>query len=135
MRLSVIFVGAAAWMWYVIVTGVIEVREAGGIFGNNEAASAGESRRGVASAATVTATATPAAIVPSATATHTPAPEPAAPEPATIAERFHTVERGDTMYLIAQRYGITLGELLTANPGIANPARIEVGDRILLPAP
>lgn len=45
----------------------------------------------------------------------------------------YTVVRGDTMYLIAQRYGITLNELISANPQITNPNYIQVGQLINIP--
>ncbi len=47
--------------------------------------------------------------------------------------RTHTVARGDTMWGIAKQYGVTLGELLRANPQIKNPNFISVGERVRLP--
>ncbi len=44
------------------------------------------------------------------------------------------VERGDTLSGIAARHGVGLDALLAANPQIANPDRINIGQRINLPA-
>ncbi len=44
----------------------------------------------------------------------------------------YTVRRGDSFYLIAQRTGVTLRDLLEANPDIP-PARLTVGDVLLIP--
>lgn len=48
---------------------------------------------------------------------------PAAPEGAV----YHTVATGDTLWAIAQRYGVTMGEILVWNPQIKNPNVIQVG--------
>jgi LysM repeat protein len=44
------------------------------------------------------------------------------------------VERGDTLSGIAARHGVSLGALLAANPQIHNPDRIDIGQRLQLPA-
>ncbi len=44
------------------------------------------------------------------------------------------VDRGDTLSGIAARHGVSLDALLSANPQIANPDRIDVGQLIRLPA-
>lgn len=44
----------------------------------------------------------------------------------------YTVKRGDSFYLIAQRTGVSLRELLGANPDIP-PARLTVGDVLCIP--
>lgn len=46
----------------------------------------------------------------------------------------HTVERGETLSQIARENGLSLQQLIAANPQIANPNRIYVGDRINIPA-
>ena len=50
-----------------------------------------------------------------------------------LAERTCTVAGGDTLWGIAQRYGVGLEELLRANPGIKNPNLVRVGDQVTLP--
>lgn len=47
--------------------------------------------------------------------------------------RTYTVVQGDTMYAIATRLGITLEELIRANPQINNPDYIQVGQIINIP--
>ncbi|HSD83909.1 MAG TPA: LysM peptidoglycan-binding domain-containing protein [Anaerolineae bacterium] len=42
----------------------------------------------------------------------------------------YTVVAGDTMSLIAQRFGLTLSQLMALNPQIVDPAQIEVGQVI-----
>jgi Membrane proteins related to metalloendopeptidases len=44
----------------------------------------------------------------------------------------HVVQRGETLYRIAQRYSLSVDELVLAN-GITNPSSIQVGQRLLIP--
>ena len=44
----------------------------------------------------------------------------------------YTVKRGDSFYLIAHRLGVSLRDLLDANPSIP-PARLMVGDVLCIP--
>ena len=44
----------------------------------------------------------------------------------------YTVKRGDSFYLIAQRLGVQLRDLLEANPDIP-PARLMIGDVLCIP--
>jgi LysM repeat protein len=46
---------------------------------------------------------------------------------------MYTVQPGDTLGGIARRHGLTLAALLALNPGIADPDRIVVGQRLKLP--
>ena len=72
-----------------------------------------------------------ATATPTAEATATPAPtEPPAPTP-----QVYVVVRGDTMSRIAKKVGLTIEEILAANPQIKNPDRIQVGDKITIPLP
>ncbi|HXF61238.1 MAG TPA: LysM domain-containing protein, partial [Caldilineaceae bacterium] len=55
---------------------------------------------------------------------------PAHAQPA--AETTYTVAPGDTLFLIAQRFGVPLETLIAAN-GITNPDVIEVGQVLVIP--
>ncbi len=71
------------------------------------------------------------------TPTPTPRPTPAVaptptPEPTS---RTYRVRSGDTLVSIAQRFGLTVGQLLAANPGISDPDRIRVGQVLVIPPP
>jgi len=46
----------------------------------------------------------------------------------------HTVVRGDTMWKIAVRYEVGLGELKAANPGVSNPNLIYPGQVLNIPS-
>lgn len=48
-------------------------------------------------------------------------------------ETRHTVSRGDTLYSIAHRHGVSLPHLISANPQIANPNRIYPGQEVVIP--
>ncbi|MFZ5967168.1 MAG: LysM peptidoglycan-binding domain-containing protein [Bacillota bacterium] len=45
----------------------------------------------------------------------------------------YTVERGDTLSVIADKYSITVQALLAANPQITNPDAIAVGQKLCVP--
>ncbi|UWG95861.1 LysM peptidoglycan-binding domain-containing protein [Dehalobacter sp. DCM] len=47
--------------------------------------------------------------------------------------QLYTVKAGDTLYLIARRYGLIVQQLVDANPQIANPNLIYVGQVICIP--
>lgn len=47
---------------------------------------------------------------------------------------FIIIQPGDTLYGIAQRYGITVQAIISANPGI-DPNNLPVGQRICIPNP
>ena len=72
------------------------------------------------------------AVAPSPTATSRPvASVPATPPPSSVASVV--VGPGDTLWGIAQRYGLAVDDLLAVNPQVTDPALIHVGDRIAIP--
>ncbi|MGE5576126.1 MAG: LysM peptidoglycan-binding domain-containing protein [Syntrophothermus sp.] len=62
-----------------------------------------------------------------------PTPCPGAPPPGCPFQ--YTVQPGDTMFLIAQRFGVTLNALIAANPQIPNPNIIFPGQVLTIPCP
>jgi LysM repeat protein len=63
--------------------------------------------------------------------TPTPAPLPTAtPRPTT-----YRIRPGDNLITIARRFGLTLGQLLHANPTITDPDAIQAGAVLAIPAP
>ncbi len=81
---------------------------------------------GVAPAPTPFSTPTPVASA-SAAAVATPVP---APTPI-----VYTVVQGDTLSAIASKYGLTIAQILKANPQIKNPNSLSIGDRVNIPTP
>ncbi len=75
-------------------------------------------------------TASPAATLPARTATV----EPIATIGPTATPLIHRVEQNDTLLAIAARYGISLDDLLAANPGL-NPRLLRIGHELLIPGP
>jgi hypothetical protein len=75
---------------------------------------------------------------PVATPAPTPTPVPSvslAPTPPPAPTPIvYTVVQGDTLSGIAARYGLTVRELLKANPQIKNENMLAIGDRITIPA-
>ncbi len=55
------------------------------------------------------------------------------PTPAPTADTY-TVKAGDTLSAIAKRLGVTLDELLAANPQIKDPNKIGLGDQVNIPS-
>ncbi|NLJ81374.1 MAG: SafA/ExsA family spore coat assembly protein [Firmicutes bacterium] len=45
----------------------------------------------------------------------------------------YTVQRGDSMWLIAQRFGVSLSALIAANPQISDPSKIHPGQIVCVP--
>ena len=60
--------------------------------------------------------------------TQTPAPTPT---PSRCDGTSHTIVKGDTLYMIAKRYGVPLDALIAAND-IKNPDLIQPGQKIIL---
>ena len=77
-------------------------------------------------------TATP---LPSATATEMPAPTPAeAPTAApTSGPIIHSVESGDSLLYIANKYGTTVDAILAANPNLTKYTILSIGQQITVP--
>lgn len=46
--------------------------------------------------------------------------------------QLHVVQRGDTLYYIAQRYGISMDDIIEAN-GLADPSDLDIGQRLFIP--
>ena len=44
-----------------------------------------------------------------------------------------TVHKGDTLWGIAKRHGVSLTALISANPQIKNPNLIYPGDKVVIP--
>ena len=47
---------------------------------------------------------------------------------------MHTIEYGDTVSAVAQRYGVDVASLLSANPQIRNPDVVYPGDTLQIPS-
>jgi LysM repeat protein len=62
---------------------------------------------------------------PSAEPTATPVPTPA----------VYVIKKGDTLSKIATQHGLTLDQLMTANPQIKDPNKITEGQQIVIPTP
>jgi LysM repeat protein len=74
------------------------------------------------SAATTVATTTAATTAPPATTTE--------PPPGTTAEaEYYEIQSGDTLALVAERYGTTVEQLLVLNPDV-DPVALTIGQRI-----
>ena len=74
-----------------------------------------------ASAAPAEAVSTPAA-----------APATAAAKPASGEAVKHTVQSGESLGVIARKYGVTVGELAAAN-NITDPSKVRVGQQLVIP--
>ena len=59
-------------------------------------------------------------------------PTGSSPSPSTPSSGVHIVSRGENLYRIARRYGVSYYTLASAN-GIANPNHIYVGQRLTIP--
>ncbi len=70
---------------------------------------------------------------PSATAGPGGSPSPTLPPEPT--SQMYVVAKGDTMSRIAKKFGLTIEQLMAANPQIKNPDRITIGDQVTIPVP
>lgn len=66
--------------------------------------------------------------------TATPAPAPAQPTPGEepAATQTHRIRSGETLSHLARQYGVTVGDIERANPGL-NARRIQVGQTVRIP--
>ncbi|MFC0332124.1 LysM peptidoglycan-binding domain-containing protein, partial [Paenibacillus sepulcri] len=48
--------------------------------------------------------------------------------------KIHIVKKGDSLYMIAQKYGVSLEDIVELNPSITNVDMIDVGMKIKIPA-
>ncbi|MDR1505829.1 MAG: LysM peptidoglycan-binding domain-containing protein [Treponema sp.] len=55
------------------------------------------------------------------------------PEITLIKYYFHTIRSGDTLSEIAQRYGISVNQIASYNPGL-RPQYLKIGQRLIIPA-
>lgn len=85
------------------------------------------------------ATASPPASSPPPSQAATPAatPEPVAtPEPTPAqAVTVYRIRAGDTLYRLAIRFKVKLDALIAANPQLADPNKLKIGERINIPKP
>jgi len=55
------------------------------------------------------------------------------PEIAEMRRREYVVQKGDTLWLIARRHGVSVERLRTANKSLAESVRLQLGQRIMMP--
>ncbi|MEK3824981.1 MULTISPECIES: LysM peptidoglycan-binding domain-containing protein [Paenibacillus] len=48
--------------------------------------------------------------------------------------KIHMVKKGDTLYLLSQKYNVALDKLIAANPQIADPDKLDIGMKVKIPA-
>lgn len=54
-------------------------------------------------------------------------------EPPQTQQKYHKVQPGESLWIIAQKYRISLSDLISANPQIKNPDLIYPGQIIVIP--
>jgi hypothetical protein len=62
----------------------------------------------------------------------------ASPDPTPVPEptpQVYVVKKGDTFSKIANRFDVTLEQLIAANPQIKDPNKIAIGDEVIIPVP
>jgi LysM repeat protein len=47
----------------------------------------------------------------------------------------YVIKKGDTLSKVANKFSVTLEDLLAANPDIKNPNKISLGQEIVIPSP
>ena len=58
-------------------------------------------------------------------------PTPTVAPPTTV----YVVKKGDTLIAIANRFKITLKALRAANPEVTDPTKLQIGQKLVIPAP
>lgn len=53
----------------------------------------------------------------------------------TEAQRIYTIEEGDTLWGISERYGLSIEDILKANPGLEEEGILQIGQEINLNIP
>ncbi|WP_058302193.1 LysM peptidoglycan-binding domain-containing protein [Gorillibacterium timonense] len=48
--------------------------------------------------------------------------------------KIHVVKAGDTLFELAKKYNVNLDKLIAANPGLADPDKLEIGMKIKIPS-
>ncbi|WP_052675735.1 LysM peptidoglycan-binding domain-containing protein [Paenibacillus sp. IHBB 10380] len=48
--------------------------------------------------------------------------------------KIHMVKKGETLYELSKKYGVSLEELIEANPQLSNPNELSVGDKVKIPS-
>ncbi|WP_025700204.1 LysM peptidoglycan-binding domain-containing protein, partial [Paenibacillus forsythiae] len=48
--------------------------------------------------------------------------------------KIHIVKQGDTLYELSKKYGVPLDKVIEANPQIANPDVLAIGDKVKIPS-
>ncbi|MEO3947128.1 LysM peptidoglycan-binding domain-containing protein [Gorillibacterium sp. CAU 1737] len=48
--------------------------------------------------------------------------------------KIHVVKAGDTLFELAKKYNVNLDKLIAANPGLADPGKLEIGMKIKIPS-
>jgi len=72
---------------------------------------------------------------PAASASIVPTSEPSPTPIPTPAQVVYTVKAGDSLSGIAAAYGVTVEDIMAANPSITDPNKIAPGDKIVIPQP
>ena len=89
---------------------------------------------GVGNPALPAASTTPGASPTQAAASVAPSTESLAPTPLPTATPLtYTIVRGDTLTRVANKFGVTVEQLLAANPQIKDPNKVNVGDVLIIP--
>ncbi len=68
-----------------------------------------------------------ASLEPSGSLAPTPIPSPT--------PQTYVIAPGDTLSKVARKFGVTLADLLAANPSIKNPDKVAIGQEIVIPTP